>query len=122
LTDRRLRRTVDYDRVYQRRRSASDSRLLVFACENDLGHPRIGLSVSRKVGNAVRRNRWKRLLRDAFRLTQLELPAGVDLVTIPRAAVVPPLADVIDSLLRLSHQAAKKLHRTPSGNGERRSG
>jgi ribonuclease P protein component len=116
----RLRKTPEFERVYQRRRSASDGRLLVFACENDVEHPRMGMSVSRKVGGAVQRNRWKRLLREAFRLSQLELP-GVDLVVIPRVPVPPSRAALMDSLVRLSCQAACKLHRRKAdgfGGGE----
>ena len=45
----RLRSRDDFRRVYDRRATASDDRLLVYACANDLGHPRLGLSVSRKV-------------------------------------------------------------------------
>jgi ribonuclease P protein component len=89
LRSHRLRTTADFQRVYNRRSSASDNCLLVYACENDLGHPRIGLSVSRKVGNAVVRARWKRLLREAFRLSRTELPAGIDLVMIPRSSDEP---------------------------------
>lgn len=80
----RLRHTGDFDRVYRKRCTASDAWLLVFACENGLTHARLGLSVSRKVGPAVVRNRWKRRLREAFRLNQHRFPPGMDLVVVPR--------------------------------------
>ena len=58
-----LRSPADFRRVYERRRSASDDWLIVYACENGLPYSRIGLSVSRKVGGAVQRNRFRRLYR-----------------------------------------------------------
>src|SRR5438067_12723605 len=79
-----LRRPSDFRRVYDRRRSVSDGWLIVYACENDLGHLRLGLSVSRKVGGAIQRNRLRRLYREAFRLTRHLMPTGMDLVLIPR--------------------------------------
>jgi ribonuclease P protein component len=105
----RIRSGRDFARAYERRQRAGDDVLLVFGCENDLPHPRLGLSVSRKVGRAVVRNRWKRLLREAFRLSQHELPRGVDLVVIPRPEAKPTLEAVRGSLRRLARKVAQKL-------------
>jgi ribonuclease P protein component len=104
-----LRRPADFRRVYERRRSVSDSWLIVYACENQLPHLRLGLSVSRKVGPAVRRNRLRRLYREAFRLTRSDMPVGLDLVLIPRTSEEPSLADLQRSLPRLVKQVARKL-------------
>ncbi len=105
----RITRGAEFQRAYQRRLTAGDDRLLVFVHPNGLPHPRLGLSVSRKVGNAVARNRWKRCIREAFRLSREQLPAGVDLVVIPRPDAVPETAELQESLVRLARRAAKKI-------------
>src|SRR6516225_9970348 len=89
-----LRRPADFKRVYDRRRSASDGWLIVYACENGLPHLRLGLSVSRKVGQATHRNRLRRLYREAFRLTRHEMPTGLDLILIPRRSEEPALDEL----------------------------
>jgi ribonuclease P protein component len=104
-----LRRPSDFRRVYERRRSVSDAWLIVYACENGLPHLRLGLSVSRKVGQATHRNRIRRLYREAFRLTRSEMPVGLDLVLIPRTSDEPPLEELKRSLPRLVKQVARKM-------------
>ncbi len=104
-----LRRPPDFKRVFDRRRSAADGKLIVYVCENGLAHSRLGLSVSRKNGNAVHRNRMRRLYREAFRLTKQEMPTGLDLVLVPRRPDQPDLEELKRALPRLVRQAARKL-------------
>ncbi len=74
-----------FRRAFERKKSASDGWLIVYGLENGLDHPRLGISASkRKVRKAADRNRVKRLLREAFRLSKLDLPPGVDLIVVPR--------------------------------------
>lgn len=109
LSEYRIRRGADFERAFRRRCTASDRLLLVFGCANGLAYPRLGLSVSRKVGKAVLRNRWKRLIREAFRLSREKLPAGVDLVVVPRRTAEPELGKLLESLPRLAGRIAGKL-------------
>ena len=104
-----IRRGVDFQRVYRRRCSAADRVLVAFAAANGLPHPRLGLSVSRKLGGAAVRNRWRRLLREAYRLSRGQLPPGLDLVLIPRQDVKPTLAALLVSLLQLAARLERKL-------------
>lgn len=105
----RIRRQADFDRIFRFWCAAGDDRLVVFACPNDLPYPRLGLSVSRRFGNAVARNRWKRIIREAFRLSRSDLPTGLDLVVVPKPDVEPCLAEVMESLARLSRRLARRL-------------
>lgn len=114
-TDRRfrpcdhVRRGADFQRAFQRRRSSANEWLIVYVCENDLPYPRLGLSVGRKWGNAVVRNRMRRLYREMFRHTRSDLPPGVDLILVPRRADLPPLAEMIEAFPRLVRGAMRKL-------------
>lgn len=80
----RVKRGEDFDRAYAARRRRDLGGIIVYGAPNGLGVARLGLSVSRKVGGAVARNRVKRLLREAFRAVQAELPKGLDLVVVAR--------------------------------------
>jgi ribonuclease P protein component len=83
----RLSRSADFERVFRQGRSHASRELVlhVFPRPDSAGAPRLGLSVSRKVGGAADRNRVKRLLREAFARESMRLPAGTDAVVVARA-------------------------------------
>src|SRR4029079_18989745 len=105
----RLRSPLEFERVYERNVFATDDLLVANVRENGLAYPRLGLSVSRKVGNAVTRNRWKRILREAFRLSREKLPAGIDLVLRPKRGAEPDLHAILAGLPKLAERAARRL-------------
>lgn len=84
----RITRSGDFDAVYRRGRSAANRHLVVYAFargDEPASTPaRLGLSVSRKVGGAVERNRVKRVLRERFAEIVDTLPRGIDVVVIAR--------------------------------------
>ena len=97
--------------VFDAKVKESRGPLTIYAKPNALKHPRLGLSVSSRVGGAVKRSRIKRLLREAFRLMQHDLPAGYDFVVVVRPHEVPMLADYQRILAHVTlklHQAWQK--------------
>ena len=97
--------------MFGRKCSAGDSRLVVYVEVNGLEITRLGLSTSRRVGKAHVRNRMKRLVREAFRLTRHELPAGLDLLCVIKPHAKPSLDEYRRSLHRLVEAGQRRLTR-----------
>ncbi|MCR9116954.1 MAG: ribonuclease P protein component [bacterium] len=117
LKARRLRVQSEFQRVYDRGVYAADDVLVLLACENELGFARLGLAVSKRVGNAVVRNRWKRRFREAFRRCWLEqLNYSVDFVLRPKKGAVCDFHAIARSLPRLAKLAARRLTERPPPN------
>lgn len=80
---RRVRHRGEFTRVFDLSLRAQGRYLTVLMAPNKAGTARLGIVASRKLGDAVRRNRAKRLIREVFRRSST-LPSGVDVVVIPR--------------------------------------
>ena len=102
----RLRSAADFERVYKGGQRAGDGLFAINALANGLGFARLGMSVStRTVGNAVRRNRVRRIIREVFRERHAELPA-VDLVVTSRPGARDAARPaIVTSLERLIERA-----------------
>ena len=113
-----LRKQADFDRVYRARAYAADAVLIVNACPNGLAHSRLGLSVGVIVGNAVTRNRWKRVIREAFRLYRQQSPVGLDLVVRPQKGAKADFHAATRSLPALASKIARRLERAQRIGGD----
>lgn len=106
----RVQRKRDFERAYREGARARGAIVVVVVCPNGLAHARLGLSVGRVVWkSAVRRNRVRRIFREAFRLSYPELPPGVDVIMIPATPrLEPELAAARAELVALSHKALRR--------------
>ncbi len=99
----------EFDQVRRSDQFAADQVLVVKAALNRRDRTRLGLAVSRRVGNAVFRNRWKRVIREAFRINRNAIPRGLDLVVRPRKGAELEFHRVARSLVKLSRQLYRRL-------------
>lgn len=106
----RIRAGRDFTRAYREGRRARGDVLILVGSPNGLGHPRLGLSVGKKIWkSAVKRNRIRRVFREAFRLSAKDLPP-LDFVLIPAAPrLKPSTPETAQELVRLAEKIARKL-------------
>ena len=82
-----LRRKNDFTTIYNRGKSIGDRYVVLFYRKNNLPYNRMAFLASKKVGNSVKRNRARRLMKESFRLTDLKVPTGYDFIIIARNTI-----------------------------------
>ena len=80
-----LKKNMDFQNVYKNGKSYANKYLVMYVLENDLNKNRIGISVSKKVGNSVIRHRITRLIRESYRLQEDVFNSSLDIVVIARS-------------------------------------
>ncbi|MGQ9606209.1 MAG: ribonuclease P protein component [Thermogutta sp.] len=113
----RLRKRREFDRVFAEKCSVSGTCFVIYARENEHGYSRLGLVVSAKCGKSVLRNRWKRLMREVFRLQRGRIRAGLDLVMIPRRGAEPDFTVMMREFPGLIRRLIDKLRRRALASG-----
>ncbi len=112
--DKRIHNQRDYSKIFQRGTRLRFPEFNLIFQENDLDYSRIGISVGKKFGNAVSRNRAKRLCRELFRLNQYILPDGIDIVFLPRREILTAGWDKLSqNMVVASKKIEQKLGRRP---------
>ena len=89
-----LNRNEDYQRLYRHGAFCSLGSALLYVMPNRLPYNRLGITAGKKVGNAVRRNRAKRIIRAAYTAAEMYMPIGLDLVIVARSSL-PEQSSVI---------------------------
>lgn len=102
-----LKKNRDFQNVYQNGKSYANKYLVMYVLKNNLGTNRVGISVSKKVGNSVVRHRLTRLVREIYRLHEEMFNSGLDIVVVARVNAKSILyTDMESALLHLA-----KLHK-----------
>lgn len=94
-----LKKNEDFRKVYRKGKSYGNRQLVLYVLGNSSGNNRLGISVSKKVGNSVVRHRLTRLIRESYRLHEEEFECGLDLVVIARTAAKNATYHEIESAL-----------------------
>lgn len=109
-----LKENYEFRRLYQKGASAVGGGMVIYCRKNRLGHNRLGITSSVKLGHAVVRNRARRRLREVYRLHADKLRQGYDIILVARSrTVTAPWKDLNDTFLRLCRKLDLLREKTP---------
>lgn len=94
-----IKKTTEFSRVYKNGKSFANKYLVMYVLESSFEKNRLGISVSKKVGNSVVRHRVTRLIRESFRLNEDKFSNGYDIVVVARASAKDKQYKEIESAL-----------------------
>jgi len=95
-----LTKNWEFQRVYSKGKYSATRNLVVYALPNNLNAVRIGITTSKKIGNAVSRNRMRRLIRENLRIIDVQIKVGMDIVIVARKAEDTASLDSVGKELR----------------------
>lgn len=95
--------------LYKKGKPIISKWLVIYIRKNNLPYNRLGITAGKKVGNAVRRNRAKRIIRQVYRENELKMPLGIDIVIVARYGLPDVKSNVISNYL--SSKALKEINK-----------
>ncbi len=110
-----LNRNKDFLTLYNRGKTIVSPYVAIYVRKNKLGYNRLGITAGKKIGGAVERNRAKRVIRAAYREAEEQLPVGIDMVIVARAAILTIRSGELTRFL--TGQGLRRLNRCLSEAG-----
>ena len=99
-----LKKNKDFQYIYRKGKSYANKYLVMYVLENGTSQNRLGISVSKKVGNSIVRHRLTRLIRESYRLQEERFRCGLDIIVIARiGAKGKDYKDIVGAMLHLGH-------------------